>query len=333
MKRFPRVRLFAFCITVMFAIAATWLCFTKEAAAEMSAHPSPQAPGFFRMQLGDFVVTALYDGYNLLATSRMSGMPDAEIQSHLHDSFLDSAQGVQTAVNAYLVQSAAHLLLIDAGGGSCYSHSLGHVIDNLRAAGYAPSQVTAVLLTHLHSDHVCGIIDAAGKPVFNNATLYVARAEADYWLDPQIAANAPEARKRTFSFAQKALAPYQQAGRLVRFDPTTPLPAQLGIEPLHGHTPGHTGYLLSSGGSSLLVWGDVIHSHAVQFAHPEVSFDFDFDRIQALATRQRILAQAAQQRLWVAGAHLPFPGIGHVRQEGAAYRWVPIEYGPLRADR
>lgn len=99
--------------------------------------------------------------------------------------------------------------------------------------------------------------------------------------------------------------------------------------PLHGHTPGHGGYLLSSEGKQLLVWGDVVHSHAVQFARPDVSIEFDTDHQQAIASRKKILADAAEKKYWIAGAHLPFPGIGHVQKGQQAYTWVPVEYTPL----
>ena len=100
-----------------------------------------------------------------------------------------------------------------------------------------------------------------------------------------------------------------------------------------GHTPGHTSWLFrgSAGQAPLLVWGDVVHYHAVQFRQPKASFEYDSDRRQAVASRQRLLARAADQGWWVAGAHLPFPCIGHVRREGrAGYAWVPAEFGPAR---
>lgn len=98
----------------------------------------------------------------------------------------------------------------------------------------------------------------------------------------------------------------------------------------HGHTPGHVSYRFDSQGQSLLVWGDVLHFHAVQFAHPEAAFEADSDRKAAIASRRGLLQQATAHGWWVAGAHLPFPGLGHVRSEGQAYAWVPAEYSPLK---
>src|SRR5690606_27090947 len=96
-------------------------------------------------------------------------------------------------------------------------------------------------------------------------------------------------------------------------------------------TPGHVSYLFGDGGNGLLVWGDVLHFHAVQFAHPEVSVEFDSDRDAAIIARRDVLARSAAGRWWVAGAHLPFPGLGHVRAAGDAFAWGPAESSPLPA--
>ena len=97
-----------------------------------------------------------------------------------------------------------------------------------------------------------------------------------------------------------------------------------------GHTPGHEGYLVESAGQKMLVWGDVVHSAALQFAKPGVTITFDADPKAARATRQRLYDQAVKERLLIASTHISFPGLGHIRKEGAGYAWVPVEYGPPR---
>jgi glyoxylase-like metal-dependent hydrolase (beta-lactamase superfamily II) len=137
--------------------------------------------------------------------------------------------------------------------------------------------------------------------------------------------------------ARDAVAPYRAAGRFRTFSASAGAGDELvpGVRavPEFGHTPGHVGYLFTSGKEKLLLWGDVIHSHAVQFRSPQVAIEFDTDSHQAVITRNRVLADAARDKLWVGGAHLPFPGIGHVRREQVGYTWVPVEYGPIRNDR
>lgn len=303
------------------------------ASAAPVARQQTQVPGFYRMALGEFEVTALYDGYVDLDSQVLKGASAEDIQSLLARMFVESGKGVQTAVNAYLVNTGSRLVLIDTGAAQCFGPTLGVIQANIRAAGYEPAQVDSVLLTHLHPDHVCGLLNPGGQAAFANATVYVPRGEAEFWLSPQVAAQAEESVRGFFKMAQDAVAPYVASQRLQRYDVgSTPVPGFASVA-LNGHTPGHSGYLLASAGQSLLVWGDIAHSHAVQFARPEVTIEFDVDRAQAIATRRKVFAEAARDRLWVAGAHLPFPGIGHVRAEGAGYAWVPVEYGPLRSDR
>lgn len=307
------------------------------ALAAPPAQQRTQVPGFYRMALGAFEVTALYDGSIDLDPKILTGIAAPDIQSLIARMFQESTPGVQTAVNAFLVHTGANLVLVDAGAAGAFGPTLGGVAANIRAAGYDPAQVDTVLLTHLHGDHAAGLLGADGKPLFPNATVLAAKEEAAFWLDEAVAAKAPQEVQVFFKIARDAVAPYQAAGRFRTFTAgEEPVP---GIKTVaaFGHTPGHTGYLISSGGKSLLAWGDVVHNHAVQFSRPEVVIEFDIDKAQALATRRKILEDAARDRLWVAGAHLPFPGIGHVRAEngvgGGAYAWVPVEFGPLRGDR
>ena len=303
------------------------------ALAAPPAQQRAQVPGFYRMALGAFEVTALYDGYIDLDPKILTGIAAPDIQSLIARMFQEATPGVQTAVNAFLVHTGANLVLVDAGAAGAFGPTLGGIAANIRAAGYDPAQVDTVLLTHLHGDHAAGLLGADGKPQFPNATVLAAGEEAAFWLDEAVAAKAPQEVQVFFKIARDAVAPYRAAGRFKTFAAgEEPVPGIRTVAAF-GHTPGHTGYLVSSGGKSLLAWGDVVHNHAVQFARPEAVIEFDISKEQALATRRKIFDDAARDRLWVAGAHLPFPGIGHVRAEGGAYAWVPVEYGPLRADR
>lgn len=302
-------------------------------AADLPGQQRTQAPGFYRMALGDFEVTALYDGFIDLDRKILGGASAEDIQSLLARMFLDGTPGVQTAVNAYLVHTGKNLVLVDTGTAKAFGPALGFIADNIRAAGYNPEQIDTVLLTHLHPDHANGLLRPDGAMLFPNATVHVAKADADFWLSEEVAAKAPAENQPFFAMARAAVAPYAAAGKLKPYQPGDGLVPGVESVAAYGHTPGHSGYLFTSGERSILMWGDVVHSHAVQFARPEVVIEFDADKAQAIATRKKIFADAAAQKLWVAGAHLPFPGIGHVRTEGKGYAWVPVEFGPIRADR
>ena len=303
--------------------------FPHSAFADAPAKAASQVPGYYRMALGDFEVTALYDGYVMLDPKILNGASAKDIQSLLARMFAASTKGMQTAVNAYLINTGKNLVLIDAGAAKCFGPTMGVIGDNLRAAGYSAEQVDTVLLTHLHGDHACGIATADGKAAFPNATVYVTKDEAAFWLNKDTAAKAPKEFQPFFKIAEDAVAPYKTAGKLKEFTAgETILPGIVSV-PSAGHTPGHAGYLVASDEEQLLVWGDIVHSYAVQFARPSVAIDFDVDRKQAIATRKKLFAEAAKKKLWVAGAHLPFPGLGHVRAEAQGYAWVPVEYAPL----
>ncbi|MDH4561927.1 MBL fold metallo-hydrolase [Pseudomonas sp. BN411] len=322
---------------VLFAALALALPFAAPITAQAApvAKQQTQVPGFYRMAVGDLEVTALYDGYVDLGTNLLKGASAEDIQSLLARMFIESSKGVQTAVNAYLVNTGKQLVLVDTGSSKCFGPTLGGILGNLKAAGYQPEQVDSVLLTHLHPDHACGLLDAEGKPAFANATVFVTRDEAGFWLNPEVAAKAPADSKAFFEMAQKAVAPYKAAGKLKTYSAGDALVEGVSVAPSPGHTPGHTGYLFSSNGQELLVWGDVVHSYATQFANPDIAIEFDVDNAKAIASRKQVFAAAAKDKLWVAGAHLPFPGLGHVRSEGEGkgYAWVPAEFGPIRSDR
>ncbi|MHA6821260.1 MBL fold metallo-hydrolase [Ralstonia pseudosolanacearum] len=292
-----------------------------------------QVPGYYRMALGDDVVTALYDGYIDLPAKALLGLSAQSIQGLLARMFVSSTPGMQTAVNGFLIDTGSQRILVDTGAGTCFGPTMGGLLGNVRAAGYQPEQIDVVLLTHLHPDHACGLLTPQGQPAYPNAQVYVAAPEADFWLSEVIAASKPKGMQPLFKMARDAVAPYAAAGRLKPFTPGDEVLPGVRSVTANGHTPGHSGYLFASKGRSLLMWGDIVHSHAVQFQHPEVAIEFDVDPKQAVATRRRLFAEAAHDKLWVGGAHLPFPGLGHVRKDGKAYAWVPIEYGPLRTDR
>lgn len=320
---------------VALALAAPAALVTAPVPAQAAppAQLKTQAPGFYRMALGDFEITALYDGFIDLDRKLLKGASAEDVQSLLARMFLDGTPGVQTAVNAYLIHTGQNLVLVDAGTAKAFGPSLGFILDNIRAAGYDPAQVDAVLLTHLHPDHANGLLTPDGKMAFPNAEVRVAKADADFWLSEETAAKAPAEGQAFFKMARDAVAPYVAAGKLKPYAEGETLLPGVATVAAYGHTPGHSGYLFTSKDQSILVWGDIVHSHSVQFARPEVAIEFDVDQTQAIATRKKVFADAAAQKLWVAGAHLPFPGIGHVRTEGNGYAWVPVEYGPIRTDR
>lgn len=291
-----------------------------------------QIAGVYHQQIGELQVTALFDGTVALGRKELVDIDPGAVTRLLEHGYVpEDGKGLQTAVNAYLVQRGDHLSLIDTGTAQCFGPGLGQVLGNLRAAGYDPADVDDVLLTHAHPDHMCGLLDAQGKAAFPQATVWLSQADAAYWLDPASEATTPQPLRFAFGLARNAVAPYVAAGKLHRFGSGEPLPAGITALDSHGHTPGHVSYLLEGGSArQLLVWGDIVHFHAVQFAQPDAAFEADSDRSAAITSRRRLMAEASDKGWWVAGAHLPFPGLGHVRRDGGAFAWVPGEFSPLK---
>ncbi|WP_460372817.1 MBL fold metallo-hydrolase [Pseudomonas sp. Tul1A2] len=311
------------------AAALTFALVTSSAMAQ-APQQGTQAPGYFRLALGDYEVTALFDGYNDLSPKLLQGMSQGQIRALLARRSIETP-GVQTAFNAFLVNTGKQLILVDSGAGQCIGATAGQLLANMRAAGYQPEQVDTILLTHLHLDHVCGLVDAQKQALFTNATVYAAKAEADYWLDPAALAKAPAGAKEFFKIAQDSTAAYVAAGRFKTFAAgQSPLPGLVEATLEAGHTPGSTTYRFTSQNQSIVFMGDLVHNLAVQFEHPEVSIGFDVNSAQAINARQTVFSAAVASKTWVTAAHLPFPGIGHITAQGKHFQWVPVEYGPYK---
>lgn len=314
----------------LFRFGVMFCCAMFLGAAQAEAPMAKtQVPGYYRFMVGQFEVTALFDGAIQLDTKLLKNTKPTELQKLLASMFVGNPK-MQTAVNAYLVNTGSHLVLVDTGAAKLFGPTLGFVLENLKAAGYAPEQVDAVLLTHLHGDHAGGLLDASAQPVFQKAKVFVAQEENDFWLSKKQADAAPEAMKPHFKRAVDLAAPYQAQGRWSPFAAGAELVPGVRSVSEFGHTPGHSGYLLESKGQKLLIWGDVVHAHAVQFAKPEVAIEFDVNSKQAVVTRKALMQSMASEGTLVAGAHLPFPGVGHVRADGKGrFSWVPVEFSPM----
>jgi len=288
-----------------------------------------QAPGWHRVMVGDFEVTALLDGtIKLPVLKLLTNARPQELAAALKRGFL--RETVETSVNAYLVNTGSKLVLIDAGVGALFGGK-PELLDNLRAAGYQPEQVDEVYITHMHGDHVGGLMAGTAR-AFPNATLRIDKADTDFWLSEAAMNRAPENMRDFFKGAMASANPYVAAGKLKTFEGETELVAGVYAMPTHGHTPGHTIYRIESKGQTLVLWGDLMHVAAVQFDNPNVTIRFDIDSNKAREQRQKAFAEAAKKGWLVGVAHVSFPGLGHLRAApgGKGYTWVPLNYSTLK---
>src|SRR6202049_5004555 len=306
----------------MLAALARFVAAQNAALAAAPQHRD-KVPGFYRLRVGDFEVTALYDGTGVFDPHWLNGtkatMDGVVTALHEDPHMLDVVD------TGFLVNTGEQLILVDAGAGTWWGGgALGRLAGSLRSAGYAPEEVDLVLVTHLHSDHVGGLTTQDGKRVFPNADVYVAKAESDFWLSPEIAAKAPKDAQPFFQSAQAIAAPYIEAGKWHTFSGSEPIVDGMQPVSLHGHTPGHTGYEFSSSGQKILFWGDTIHQQLVQLSHADITVVFDIGQTAAAATRNQLLAELAREDVLIAGPHMPFPALGRLRKEGSGYSWVPV---------
>ncbi|HWO29499.1 MAG TPA: MBL fold metallo-hydrolase [Candidatus Acidoferrum sp.] len=296
------------------------------AAVAAAAQHHDQVPGFYRMKVGDLEVTALFDGTRGFDPHWLNGTKETMdgVAKALHE----DPHMLDVVDSGFLVNTGKQLILVDAGAGTWWGGgALGRLVGSLRSAGYTPEEVDVVLLTHLHSDHVGGLTTQDGKRVFPNADVYVAKAESDFWLSPEIAAKAPKDAQPFFQSAQAIAAPYITAGKWHTFSGSEPIVDGMQVVPLPGHTPGLTGYEFSSKGQQILFWGDIVHAQRVQLQHPEVTTIFDTDQTAAAATRHQLLSKLAREGVLIATPHTSsFPPLGRLREEGNGYSWVPVVF-------
>ena len=282
-----------------------------------------QAPGWYRVQLGDFEITALSDGTIDLPVDKLLQQPPANTLRALQHAYLGVP--LETSVNAYLVNTGAKIVLVDTGTAGLFGPTAGRVVANLKASGYTPEQVDEIVITHMHGDHIGG----ASSTVFPNATLRLDKRDSDFWLAAEQVAKGGDGAKAVAALVKG----FADTGRFKPFEGQA-----AGVEivpgvkafPAYGHTPGHTNYVAESKGQKMMFWGDLMHVAAVQFPDPSVTVQFDSDPKTARPAREAAYAAAAKDGYFVAVTHVSFPGIGRLRADGKGYDWFPVNYSANR---
>lgn len=282
------------------------------------AGAATQVVGVYRRGVGDAVVTSLLDGYLELDPAMLTGSDEETNARLLREAFL-SAGPVNTAINAYAIETGDRTVVVDGGAGSAFGPTSGMMPTALEAAGVTPESVDVVVATHLHPDHI-GVFAREGAATFPNAELVLHPAEHAFWTDEANFAGAPDMMRNFAAMARAAIAPYAERTRMLE-DGATVAPG-VEVMALPGHTPGHCGLMVTSGDAAVLLWGDIVHIGPIQFARPQVTIPFDVDQPMAAATRARVLDMAATDRLEIAGSHVDYPSFGHVERAGEGYRFV-----------
>jgi len=312
---------FALAALTFSALISTPPSFAEPASA---AAVKAQFPGVYRFRLGDFQITALSDGtvpQDLHAL--LTGTTQNDVDPLLERSFLKNP--VEASINVYLIDTGSKLVLVDTGAGQFFGPGNGgKLLSSLAAAGYKPQQINDILITHIHTDHSGGLVKD-DHLLFPNATVHVAKADLDFFLNPANSVSSGYDRSY-FDQAAKAIGPYVRAGKVKTFTGRTQVLPGMTAIPTPGHTPGHSFYLIESHGQRIGMLGDIAHVVAVQFTHPEITIVYDVDQPAAASQRAQQFTTLASERVLVAAPHFPFPGVGHLRAEAKGYTWVPVEY-------
>lgn len=281
-----------------------------------------QAVGLHRLQLGSFEVTTLLDGF-IEADPRLLNAPVELVKQLLEAAKLPYGP-VRIPINSFLVNTGEKLVLIDSGGAKMLGPTAGRLVQALGAAGVDIAQIDEVYVTHMHGDHLHGVVTPEGKALYPNAVLRISRPDVEYWTSPEVEAQAPAAQKGRFAAAKRAKAAYGE--RLVPFELGAELTPGIRSVAAVGHTPGHSAYMVTSGNARMLAIGDLIHIAPVQLARPDVTIAFDWQQPTASEARREIFDRVAREEILIAAAHLPFPGLGHLRKESMSYAYVPLSW-------
>lgn len=269
-------------------------------------------------QVGEAEVSIITDGTFTFTPDLFPETDPARISALLEAA---GTPEIATNFNAVLIRHADRVILADAGPRDLFGPTCGFLLDGLAELGVTPDQVDTLLATHLHPDHIAGMITPAGAAVFPNATLHVAQADREFWSEEANFAGALSGIADWAKLAQAVLAAY--GDRLaVLAEGVEVAPGITGLA-LPGHTPGHFGWRLDSGAAGLIHVGDIVHAPALQVADPEIAISFDLDMDQARTARKRLLDQLASERTLFTGGHFLQPAFNRLVREGQGYALEP----------
>ncbi|WP_407112336.1 MBL fold metallo-hydrolase [Bradyrhizobium sp. LMG 9283] len=280
-----------------------------------------QTPYWHRFILGDAEVTVVSDGPLPLGdpSGTFTGVPKEEVKKMLADNFL-SPDNVVLEQNSPIVNTGDKLILFDTGMGSSkmFGASTGRQQKSMTEAGIKPEDIDAVVCSHAHIDHIGGIVDEGGKPLFPNAQVYISQTDFDFWTDE---GKLGSPAKDFVVHARKNLLPVRD--RIVFFkDGQEFLPGVQAIA-APGHTVGHTIFMVSSAGKSFAFLGDLSHHSVLLLERPRMEFSYDTDPKQAAESRVKLLTMLAANKTPVMSYHFAWPGYGHVAKAGEGFHYYP----------
>jgi len=273
-----------------------------------------------RFRVGEIECVAVNDGTFIYpAPWLFSNVPAKELEDSLRDRNLSTTQ-VETPYTCLLVKAGSRKLLVDTGADGL-APTTGDLVKNLAAEGVAPGEITDVVLTHGHPDHIGGVLDGGGQPAFPNARYLMSKTEWDFWNGPSPlhdAAMDDHVKQLLVGCARKNLPPLK--ARIELFEGEKEIAPGVQAIPAPGHTPGHFALAISSGKTEFLHLSDAV-LHPLNLEHPGWRNVFDLDEQVAANTRQHLLDRAATDGIPMLAYHFPFPGLGRVKRSNGSWKW------------
>ncbi|MGK7867413.1 MBL fold metallo-hydrolase [Falsiroseomonas sp. E2-1-a20] len=276
------------------------------------------APAFHHLTVGGLRATIVNDGAAVRPDVTQGFIPNAtpeQVTAALRAGGVAQGTALTNPYNVTFIRTPQGLVALDIGTGSSPA-----MIANMRAAGLDPADVVLIAHTHFHGDHIGGLLNADGSAAFPNAAITVPEGEWAFWNDAGEESRASAMRRPGFANVRRRFAPY--AARVTRFAPGAAVAPGITSLPTFGHSPGHVSFLVADGGQQLLVLGDAVTTPLFFVVNPEWYPIFDMDPAAAVATRKRLLDQAATDRMAVVGYHFPMPATGRIERAGSGYRLV-----------
>jgi len=307
------------------ALAGVAFAVPARAGAPLSV---AQGPGVYRFKLGDYQLTALFDGiwYLPIDDKFVRNASSAEVNQALVDAFLPPSI-LPISFTALMVNTATRLVLIDTGTAGQVADTAGNMLDNLKIAGFDPKAIDTILISHFHPDHIDGIRSKDGAKIFPNAEILVPEPEWVFWMDDSNMGTAQGTVHRYFLNARRIFRDITKEVR--QFKPGVEVVPGIVSVPAYGHTPGHTAFAIHSGNQSMLAMSDTVRNPYLFARNPDWQPSFDMDGPQAVAARRQMLDRVAADRMLVQAYHFPFPACGHIVKTSTGYELVPIEWQPL----
>lgn len=292
----------------MKTVVCTVAAFALLTALPALAGPAPAKPAATAFHVGKLPVTSLSDAQFVMPNDGkvFGGDAGPAAVADVLKAAKAPTDAITLSVDALLVRDGSRIVVIDTGLGP---KAGGVLIASLKLAGIAPDQVTDVLITHPHGDHIGGLLDASGQPAFPKAKVRMSSADWAYLQSQSGMAD-----------LVKAIAPQVSA-----FEPGAQVTPSITAVAIPGHTPGHVGYQIVSGKAHLLDIGDTAHSSIISLAKPHWTMGFDGDAATAKASRRATLTELAKDHETIFAPHFPYPGVGTVAVSGDGFVWQPAD--------